>query len=252
MVVLLRGLDEGEAIDIADEGIALGPQHIKTADVLLEGDRYLPSDVLFLLSQVDRVADLLAVFIPSHYTIQRRALARFGVSVVRPDSVDLNIEAISLQELLIDVGALLSDLRPLNGWKELGAVVVSLAEENVVACTAGPLRAIVNLDLMVLCVDWLLDVWLVETLPVDDQVVLILLDTNFLVLVQELIFLMPLKTEVLFIGRGSGCSSSLSFNAKGLQAGLVPINLGLKFDGIQRGALCIFDEPLLLFLFVAS
>jgi hypothetical protein len=53
---------------------------------------------------------------------------------------------------------------------------------------------------MVLCVDRFLHIGLIETLTIDDQIVLILLDAYLLVFIQELIFLMALETEVLFIG----------------------------------------------------
>jgi hypothetical protein len=122
------------------------------------------------------------------------------MSVVRPHCVYLDIEAISLQELFIDVWAFLTDLSALCRWKELRTVIISFAEQDIVASTAWALGAVVDFDLMVLCVDRFLHIGLIETLPIDDQIVLILLDAYLLVFIQELIFLMALETEVLFIG----------------------------------------------------
>jgi hypothetical protein len=47
---------------------------------------------------------------------------------------------------------------------------------------------------MILCINRLFNVWLVKALPIDDQVVLILLDPYGLVFIEELVLLMNLKT----------------------------------------------------------
>ena len=55
--------------------------------------------------------------------------------------------------------------------------------------------------LMILCVDRLFDIWLVESLAIDDQVVLVFLDPHLFVFVEELIVRVGLETLVLGIIR---------------------------------------------------
>ena len=52
---------------------------------------------------------------------------------------------------------------------------------------------------MILSVHRLLYVWLVEALAIDDQVIFILLDPHVLVLVEQFVLLMDLKTVVALV-----------------------------------------------------
>ncbi len=52
---------------------------------------------------------------------------------------------------------------------------------------------------MILCIDWLLNIGLVQAFTIDDQVILILLDTNWQILIEQFILLMGLKTVILII-----------------------------------------------------
>jgi hypothetical protein len=52
---------------------------------------------------------------------------------------------------------------------------------------------------VILSIHRLLNVWLVEALPIDDQIVLILLDTHALVLIEQFVLLMDLKTVVALV-----------------------------------------------------
>lgn len=52
---------------------------------------------------------------------------------------------------------------------------------------------------MILSVHRLLNVWLVEALPIDDQVILILLDPHVLVLVEQFVLFMDLKAVVALV-----------------------------------------------------
>lgn len=136
------------------------------------------------MSKVDRVPNLLSILVPLHDAVKGGTLPCFSMGIIRTHCIDLDVEAICLKELFIYVGAILTDLRPLLSREKLAAVVIGLAEEDVVTGTTGSLRAVVDLNLMILSVDRLFHIRLIETLPVDNQIVFILLDANLFVLIE--------------------------------------------------------------------
>lgn len=124
------------------------------------------------------------------------------MSIVCPYCVNFNVKAIGRQEFLIDIRALLSDLSSLNRGEELGAVVVCLSEEDVVACTTRAVRAVVNNDLMIFSIHRLFYIRFVESLAIYDKVILILLNSNFLIFIEQFVLLMMVEA-ILIITRES-------------------------------------------------
>lgn len=92
-----------------------------------------------MLSEVHWVSNFFTVLISLDYTIKRRTLSGFGMSVIWSNGIHLDIETISLQELFIDIRPIPSDLAPLGIREELRAVVVYFPEENIITSTAWSL-----------------------------------------------------------------------------------------------------------------
>ena len=59
------------------------------------------------------------------------------------------------------------------------------------------MRAVVNDDLVVFGIHRLFQEGLIQSAAIQDQIVLIFLDTNFLIFIQQFILLMVLKAQVL-------------------------------------------------------
>lgn len=112
LIILFGSFHEREAIDIANIGIAFGSQHVEAAYVLLETDRYFPCDILLLLGEIHWIANFFAIFISLDNSVQRWALSGLSMGIVRSDSINLDIEAISLQEFLVNVRPIPADLTP--------------------------------------------------------------------------------------------------------------------------------------------
>jgi len=119
LVVLFRGFDKREAIHITDIRVSFGSQHVEAADILFETNSNLSCNILFLLSKVYWISDFFTVLISLHYTIKRGTLSGFGVGIVWPDSIHLDIKTICLQELFIDIRTISADLAALRIGKEL-------------------------------------------------------------------------------------------------------------------------------------
>lgn len=81
--------------------------------------------------------------------------------------------------------------------------VISLSEQDIIACTTRSLRTVVDLDFMIFSIDRFLNVGLIEALSIDNKVIFIFLDADFRVFVEELILLVCVKTEIVCISRGS-------------------------------------------------
>lgn len=128
LIILFGSFHEGEAIDVTHIGVAFGSQHVKAANILLETDRYFPCDILLLLREIHRIANFFAIFVSLDNSVQRWALSGLGMGIVRSDSINLNIEAISLQEFLVNVRPVPADLTPLWVGEELWAIVVDLSK----------------------------------------------------------------------------------------------------------------------------
>ena len=62
-------LHEGEAVNIAHVGFAIGPQQIKAAHHLFEGHTHLPGDQLLLVGEDHGVADLFPFRVPLNLTV---------------------------------------------------------------------------------------------------------------------------------------------------------------------------------------
>ena len=119
LIILFGSFHEGEPIDITHIGVPFGSQHVKAAYVLLESDRYFPCDVLFLLSEIHWIANFFSIFVSLDNSIERWTLSGLSMRIVRADRINFNIEAISLQEFLVDVRTIPADLTPLRVGEKL-------------------------------------------------------------------------------------------------------------------------------------
>ena len=61
---------------------------------------------------------------------------------------------------------------------------------------------------MILSINWLFHIWFIKALPINYEVVFVLLNSDFFVLVEELVLLMAFKTQILLIGRPSDIRSN--------------------------------------------
>ena len=152
-VVLLWWLNQTEPVHVTHVGLSFGPQQVKPAHVLLESSLDRSADLFFFLSQVDRVSHFFSIDVPLHYSVERGALPGFSMGIIFSDCVDLDIKAICWQELFVNVRARLSDWRLTTALRnELPRIVVSFPEKYVVSRPTRIQRAIVYLDLVILCV----------------------------------------------------------------------------------------------------
>lgn len=102
LIVLERGLYKREAVDVAHISFPATSQHVKTTNILFEFAADAPCHFLFFRVKINRVANFLSSRLVSlHLTINRRASASFGMCIVFTDCINLDVEAISWQELLI-------------------------------------------------------------------------------------------------------------------------------------------------------
>lgn len=87
--------------------------------------------------------------------------------VIRPNCIDLDVEPIGPDELLVDVVAVCSNV--VDGWFIHAAVVLLLSEQLL---SASPIsRWVVNADLMVFGIEWLLNERLFELNVPDKEAV---------------------------------------------------------------------------------
>lgn len=93
VVVLVGVLHEAEAVHVAHVGLAIGPEQVESADGLLERQTHLPGDELLGVVEDDRVADLLALAVALHLSVEGRALPGLRVGIVRADGVHLDVRA---------------------------------------------------------------------------------------------------------------------------------------------------------------
>ena len=73
---LVRILDEGPAVDVADVRAALRSEQVEPAQRLAKGEDHLSRDLLLVVVEDERVAQLLAARVANHLTVHDRRLAR--------------------------------------------------------------------------------------------------------------------------------------------------------------------------------
>lgn len=119
LVILFGSFHEGKTIDITHIGIVFGSQHVEATYILLETDRYFPSDIFLLLGEIHWISYFFSIFVSLDYSVQRRTLSGLSMGIVWTDSINLNIEAISLHEFFVNVRPIPADLTTLRVRKEL-------------------------------------------------------------------------------------------------------------------------------------
>ena len=77
------------------------------------------------------------------------------MSIVFTDSVYFYVKAVGRQKFFVKIGPVGSDCGLPVGWEELATVVLSLAEQDTVARASWAITTVMNVDLMVLGIDWL-------------------------------------------------------------------------------------------------
>lgn len=137
--------------------------------------------------QIDWVPELFArVWVSLNLTIDGWTTTRFSVSVVSSDCVNFYVKPIGWQELLVQVAALCPDSGLVLGRDELRAGGFCLAEEDGVAGATRTVVAVMDHDLVVLCIHRLLNERLFKDLAFDDDTVVVLLDVVYDVLVKDI------------------------------------------------------------------
>ena len=135
--------------------------------------------------QIDWVPELFArVWVSLDLAINGWTATRFSMSVVSSHCVNFYVKAIGGQELLIQVAALCPNSGLVLGRDELRAVGLCLAEEDGVAGATRTVVAVVDHDLVVLCIHGLLDERLFQDLAFDDDTVVVLLHIVYDVLIK--------------------------------------------------------------------
>lgn len=86
--------DERPAINIANIGLAVGSQKIKTANILTELLDDSIADIFFIRGQYYWVPHLFPFFISEDDTVKARRLPSLGIHIVRTDRIDLYVEGI--------------------------------------------------------------------------------------------------------------------------------------------------------------
>mmetsp|Transcript_16239 Transcript_16239/g.41399 ORF Transcript_16239/g.41399 Transcript_16239/m.41399 type:complete len:302 (+) Transcript_16239:1383-2288(+) len=170
---LVRVLDEAPAVDVAHVRLPVGAQQVEAAYRLPEGDHHLACDHLLLRVENHGVALLLAAHVALHLAVHHGRLARLGVRVLGANGVDLDVGALRLQQLLVDVRVAVVHARRVDAGVKLARAVLHLAEEPLRATT---LRArVVDVDVVVLARNGFLDERLADAHAVHLEVVLRLL-----------------------------------------------------------------------------
>ena len=117
--------------------------------------------------------------------------------VIDADCVHFDVEAISWEELLVEIGAICPNRRFPCGWEELGASVFCLSEQHTVARSTRAVDTVVDHDFVIFCVDWLLNERFLESLAPDHDAVIELLDLSLLVFEQDVLVLVVVAADFL-------------------------------------------------------
>lgn len=89
---------------------SLHAKDVESTYGLFEGGNYLSGNVLLCRRQDDWIANFETGGISVDSAVNHGGLARFCMSIVWPNRVDLDVRALSDHELLVDVTARLSQL----------------------------------------------------------------------------------------------------------------------------------------------
>eukprot|EP00967_Tisochrysis_lutea_P012416 scaffold13923_cov26-Tisochrysis_lutea.AAC.2 len=108
---LVRILDEGPAIHVAHIRLAAGAQQIEAAQCLPEGKNHFARDLLLVVRQDERVAELFATRVAHNLAVNHGGLARLAMCILWPNSVDLNVRTLRLEEFFVNVAPAVASAR---------------------------------------------------------------------------------------------------------------------------------------------
>jgi hypothetical protein len=171
------------------------PEQIESTDGLLEGASDLLRELFLLRSQDDRQVHLFAIPISHHFAINHRRFASLSMSIIGTDRVDLHIDPLSVDELLVEEGALSADL--INLRIEFTAAIGDLSKEPLAPSTSAHRIVDINLSeerrrgerhrevsgeaqsvahIVIVCINRLLNKRLVQLNSIQDNIFIVLLD----------------------------------------------------------------------------
>ena len=124
-------LDEAPAVDVAHVRVAIRAQQVEAAQSLAEGEHHRARDRLLRRREDDRIALLEPPHVAHDLAVDHRRLACLRVRVFAPDGVHLDIGALGLQELLVDVRVAVANARLVLVGIVLRRTVRHLAKESL-------------------------------------------------------------------------------------------------------------------------